>query len=227
MTQRSFRRWCHSAILAVVLTGSLASGTTASAEEGYSEDAVKAAFLSRFAEYVDWPPEALTAPTFTIAVVGADGVAANLQRLLPGYPIKNLPAQVRKIRSVQESTQAQILYVGAGHGDALREAVAMVGARPILLVTDEERSLDAGGAVNFVLVDQRVRFEVSLPAAQRSGLTISSKLLSVAIRVETGHRSSRTSCVDQGLPESHGLACALRGLVSLSRGPEKSPGSMP
>jgi hypothetical protein len=64
-------------------------------------------------------------------------------------------------------------------------------SRPLFcLVTDEEQDLDAGGVVNFVLVDQRVRFEVSLPAAERSGVTISSELLSVAYRVlSDGHHA--------------------------------------
>jgi len=53
-------------------------------------------------------------------------------------------------------------------------------------VTDEDHGLDEGSTVNFMLVDHRLRFEISLTAATRSGLKISSELLSVAARVE-GH----------------------------------------
>lgn len=178
--------------------------------EGYSEDAVKAVFLSRFAEYVEWPPAALAGPQFTIAVLGDDGVAAELQRLLPSYPIKKLPARVRQIRRLQDAGDAQILYIGAGHPDEVRGAVAALRARPVLLVTDDERGLDAGAAVNFMLVDQRVRFEVSLIAAERSALTINSGLLSVAARVQGGRRRSELVCGKNSGADDYLAACAQR-----------------
>ena len=36
------------------------------------------------------------------------------------------------------------------------------------------------------MVDRRVRFEISLEAAEKTGLTLSSRLLSVALRVRKG-----------------------------------------
>lgn len=191
MRRSTYSRRCLAAVVASVLAGLLGAATARSGVESYSEDAVKAAFLLRFAEYVDWPPAALASGRFTVAVIGADGVVANLQHLLPGYSIKNLPTQVRPIRSIQELGDSQMLYLGRGQNDALRAALVRALAQPILLVTDEEQNLDAGGAVNFVLIDQRVRFEVSLPAAERSGVTISSELLSVAYRVLTDGRRAR------------------------------------
>jgi hypothetical protein len=52
-----------------------------------------------------------------------------------------------------------------------------------LVVTEAERGLEAGGSINFVLVDDRVGFEVSLEAAERGGHRISSRMLAVARRV--------------------------------------------
>jgi len=157
-------------------------------------------------------------------VLGADGVVEELQRELPGYQIKHLPAQVRKIRNVRQLGKAQILYVGPDHSDELGVAVAGVAAQPILLVTGEDRSLEAGGDIHFVLVDQRVRFEVSLPAAERSGLKISSKLLSVAIRVQTDRRSTAVLCEHRGVGESLNLVCNDRDVVQGGTRPTPSVG---
>jgi hypothetical protein len=225
MTPQKSRRWCRAALLAGAVASLLALASAGWALTEYSQDAVKAAFLLRFAEYVEWPPEALATRKFTIAVLGADGVVKNLRRLQPGYPIKNLPVQIRRIRSIQELGDAQLLYLGPGRGNALRAAVAKVAARPVLLVTDMERNLDAGGTVNFVLVDRRVRFEVSLPAAARSGLQISSNLLSVAVRVQTAYRSSTPACESQGTSEAAASGCEQRDIVRDSAGP--APVSIP
>ena len=155
---------------------------------------IKAAFLSRFARYVDWPPGPPDSPQFTIAVLGADGIALELQRLLPGTPVGRRPVQVRKIKRLTEIGDAQMFYIGPGRGNELRSAVAAIAPRPVLLVSDDEHGLDAGAAINFLLVDQRVRFEVSVLAAERAGLRMSAELLSVAARVQGGRRQSDASC---------------------------------
>jgi hypothetical protein len=167
-----------------MLCVTVATGGPAAAADGYSEDAVKAAFLYRFAGYVEWPPETAVDPSFTIAVLCADGVVRELARLLPGHGIKSRPAQVRTIKSLRELGDARILYVGPGHCSEL--SLTGVTSRPVLVVTDNDRGLDQGSEINFLLVDRRLRFEVSLSAADRAGLKISSELLSVALRVQGG-----------------------------------------
>jgi hypothetical protein len=182
---------------ALWLLGAL--GWQADAAETYSEDAVKAAFLYRFTGYVDWPPQALAAPQFTIAVLDADGVVTELQRSLQNRAVQNRPAQVRAIRSIRELDGAQMLYVGASHKDELRHMVAEVAGRPVLVVTNEDGGLEAGSSVNFLLVDQRVRFEISLDAAQSAGLKVASELLAVAIRVRGRRVYTEAGCDDAGV----------------------------
>jgi hypothetical protein len=171
---------------------------TVNATESYSEDAVKAAFLYRFTGYVDWPPEAVTDPQFTIAVLDADGVGAELGRLLQNRQIQNRPAQVRSIKNLRELDGAQMLYIGSSHREELRRLISSVAGRPVLVVTNEEGGLDAGSSVNFLLIDQRVRFEISLDAAQGSGLRVASELLAVAVRVRGRRVYTEAGCDAEG-----------------------------
>lgn len=198
------------AMLLLVLWAISAVVSPSRAAEQYSEDAVKAAFLYRFAGYVDWPDEALASPNFTIAVLGAEGVASELQQLLPNHPLKNRPTQVRKIASVKELGDAQVLFVGPAQADNARAAIAALAMRPVLVVTDEERGLENGSTVNFLVVDRRIRFEISLIAAERSGLKISSDMLSVAARVQGGRLRSDASCTPLGGTRELGAVCAVR-----------------
>ena len=151
----------------------------------FSADAVKAAFLFRFASYIDWPEDAVSDGPFVIAVYGAEGVARQLDVLQPKMTAHDRPAQVRRITRVSELDGVQILYVGPTQplvdSRALRAAAI---ERPILIVTDDEYGLDAGGVINFLEEPRNVRFEVSLAAADRARLKIAAALLSVAARVE-------------------------------------------
>lgn len=167
----------------------------ACAAEAYSEDVVKAAYLYRFAGYINWPEREAPDTPFIVDVLGAPGVARELRRLLPTHPINNRVAQVREITGSGDWGDAQIVYVAAGHAQSLRTLNPVPGVHSMLLVTDEEEGLRDGGVVNFVTVDRNVRFEVSLAAADRWGLKISSELLGVAIRVQGIGRHSHLGCM--------------------------------
>jgi hypothetical protein len=165
-----------------------AAASQAPAADGYSEDAVKAAYLYRFVGYVGWPSEVPGGKPFTIAVVDAPGVARELRRLLPGHPVNGRIAQVREIERVQEAGTAQVLYIGAGHAEFLNALNPQIVSKSILFVTDQAGGLQSGSVLNFLNIDHRVRFEISMTAAQRVHLKISSELLSIAVRVQGGRR---------------------------------------
>lgn len=151
----------------------------------FSADAVKAAFLYRFASYIEWPDDVSQNGPFVIAVYGSEDVAKQLDGMLPRLSVRGQPAVVRRITKASELADVRILYVGPKQpltrSRALREAAL---AKPVLIVTDDEQGLDAGGVINFLGGTNNVRFEISLAAADRARLKISAALLSVAARVE-------------------------------------------
>src|ERR1700722_4920072 len=193
LSRRASRRRTALTLLAAVWAMSLAVRAAGGAESD-SEEAVEGAFLSRFTGYVDWPPQAAADPQFTIAVLDAGGVATELERLLQNRQIQNRPAQVRPIKNLRELDGAQMLYIGGSHRDDLHRLISSVAGRPVLVVTSQEGGLDAGSSVNFLLIDPRGRFEISLDAAQGSGLRVASELLAVAIRVRGRRVYTEAGC---------------------------------
>jgi hypothetical protein len=190
MTRRSLA-WIASACVALGLLSAVAPVQSAS----YEEDSVKAAFLYRFTGYVEWPAAAVAGEQFTFAVLGADLVATELKKLVPRHTIHGLPGQVRVISGVQELGEAQVLYVGDSYKGNLERLLRSIGSKPVLVVTDRQGALDAGAAVNFIKVDRRVRFEISLAAAAHAQLKIGADLLSVAARVRGAPLRTDTLCI--------------------------------
>ena len=183
----------------------------------FSVEAVKAAYLFRFAQYVEWPTEPADVP-FVIAVSGAEDVAVHLERLLPGMSVNGRRAVVRRVTRAQELQGVHILYVGANAFARTRALRAQASERPILIVTDNERGLDGGGVINFLEVNRNLRFEVSLNAADRSGLKINSALLAVAARDES-RPQGELNCLD-GYPYRQRISgCGIRiASVEMSAG---------
>ena len=149
-----------------------------------AEASVKAAFLYKFAGYVEWPDSAQGAPDapFTIGVVAADDVAAELERLVPGRTLMNRRVAVRRLKDTESLKGVHLLFVGRSEAN-LRPLLRAAQQQGTLTVTESERGLEMGSSINFVSVDDRVGFEVSLESADKSGLRISSRMLAVARRV--------------------------------------------
>jgi hypothetical protein len=202
--------WCrHSRILETLLicaVGMLSMPALSQNAVRYSEDTVKAVFLYRFTGFIDWPQSAMSASEFRIAILDSDGVADALGRLLAGRSIQDKPAHVYKIKRAQDLGAADMVYVGSDRAEDLATVITLVADRPILIVSSEIGGLEHGSAVNFLLVDQHVRFEVSLAAASRAGLKISSDMLSVATRVLSGGATAIDQPSDSRLAHSSGAS---------------------
>lgn len=150
----------------------------------FSADAVKAAFLFRFASYVQWPADAPGSGPFVIAAADGEQIADQLDVLVPGMNVRGRPVEVRRISKPEQLDGVHILYVGPGNLARTRALRTRATTLPILVVTDREGGIEAGGVINFLSTGRNVRFEVSLIAADRARLNVDSALLSVAARVE-------------------------------------------
>jgi hypothetical protein len=145
------------------------------------ERQVKAALLYRFINYVEWPESAFKSPDapFTIAIAGADLLAAELAAFAFGRRVLDRPLEVRRIRPGEPAKDVHIVFVGRQDAQRLGAILTSV-PQNALIVTEWSQALEQGSIINFVLVEGRVRFEVSLDAAQKRNIRLSSRLLSVA-----------------------------------------------
>ncbi len=171
-------------IAAAVLGGILVGEPLHAAAAADSDEAVKAAFLYRFAAYVAWPVRIANDTPFTIGTVGGKGVTAELKQMLPRLTVQGHPVQVLTVSRPEQLAKVQILYLGPGVPARRPTLLARAADKPILVVTDEAAGLRRGGTINFVRVGPNVRFEVSLAAAEHSGLKIDAGLLAIATRVD-------------------------------------------
>ncbi|WP_343027303.1 YfiR family protein [Massilia sp. MP_M2] len=150
------------------------------------ERRVKAAFLYKFLGYADFPAGSFADATtpVSIGVVGADNVAAELTRIAAGRMVAGRMITVRALREQDLAQPLHVLFV-AGQDDA-RAARLLRAANALLTVTECDGGLRSGSIINFTIVDDRVRFDVSLDAAEKKNVKLSSRLLTVANRVQKG-----------------------------------------
>ncbi len=147
---------------------------------------VKAAFIYKFLGYTEFPASAFgdAASPVVIGVIGADAMAAELARIVAGRAINSRPIVVKQFVD-GDNLGVHLLFVGGT--DCARAAGVLRQARaPTLVVTECGNGLPAGSIINFRIVEERVRFDVSLDAADKNNIKLSSRLLSVANHVSKG-----------------------------------------
>jgi hypothetical protein len=151
------------------------------------ERRVKAAFLYKFLGYTDFSASAFAdaAAPLTIGVIGADDLAVELARVVAGRTVNNRPVEVRELREADAAARVHLLFVGGLDQQRVARIVRQASGA-MLIVTECESGLQLGSVINFRIVDERVRFDVSLDAAERNGIKLSSRLLTVANRVQKG-----------------------------------------
>lgn len=146
---------------------------------------VKAAFLYKFPAYVDWRPGTFPRPSspIVIGVTGDDAVAEALRGLAAGRKAGERPVEIRQLAPGALPAGIHLLFVGRAASAYVPRLAPMATRRGVLLATDYEGALDEGSAINLLVIEHRVRFEVSLDATERAGLKLSSRMLAVALWV--------------------------------------------
>lgn len=146
-----------------------------------TEAAIKAAYLYNFGLFVEWPSAVFPAADspFTICVVGNDPFGATLDATVNGQKIRDHPIAVRRLGSLSRNSGCQIAYFAS---DGPPPAAA--ANSDVLTVSDDATNNDQAGIINFIVMDGRVRFTINEAAAAQSGLTVSSRLLNLAVAVK-------------------------------------------
>ena len=192
----------------LALNPALVYGQAAEESASQREYKVKAAFVYNFLKFVvggrfgaaDEKAGSNTDPNGTI-VVGVCGKVPSKESFaeLQGKLVKDKPVKVQFFKGfddlkdseqkipdqhpqMAEIRKCHVLFVCPSEKPFWSRVLPPLQKEGILLVGDTPGFLEAGGIINLVIEDKKVRFEVNLAAAARGKLQIRSSLLRLALR---------------------------------------------
>lgn len=179
-----FRRLVFIPIIFILLQNNAIAATS----DMYSERAldIQAAFLVRFCSYVKWPEGSFSssdAPV-VIGIIGKDPFGSRLDKVARSFKVNGRSVEIRRFKDISSVDQVHILFISSSEASQLEEITREMENRPVLLVSNIHGFLASSGMVNFVMMDNKICFNISRTNTQKAGLTISSKLLSVAHEIQ-------------------------------------------
>lgn len=164
-----------SLLIAAVARGPARAGAS-------SEYEIKAAFLLKFAGFVDWPDEKFPEPEtpFRIGVLGADPFGQILDEAVRDRKVGDRPIELRRAASADSLTQCHMVFVSASEEKKLADILEGLHKAHVLSVGDLAGFAEHGGIIYLKKEADKIRFEINLGSARRAGLSLDSKLLNLA-----------------------------------------------
>jgi YfiR/HmsC-like len=147
-----------------------------------SEYLIKAGFIYNFAKLMEWPAPTFAQPTspIVIGVLGTDPFQGMLDEVLRGKQVNGREFVVKHLKWGDDLRSCNILFVSSSERAHFDDLFRLIKGWPMLTIGDTPGFAERGGIINFVLEDNKVRFEIDVNAARQANISISSRLLALA-----------------------------------------------
>lgn len=154
------------------------------AQTGYDTNAkLKAMFVYNFTKYIEWP-QSYKSGNFVIGVLGESALQAELDKMAATKKAVNQPFEIKRYNSVGEIGNCHMLLIPAGTSAQIEAAVAKSKSNSTLVIGEQEGMAKRGAGINFVIKQNKQKFELNKSNIENRNLKVSSSLLALAIVVE-------------------------------------------
>jgi hypothetical protein len=148
------------------------------------EHRLKAVFLYRFAQFVDWPAESFAGESapLVLGILGPDPFGAYLDDVVKGEKVGSHSIVVKRIENPEAAADCHVLFISMARSDpeAAEKLSSALKGRRILTVGETEGFSEVGGMILFTTRNGKIRLRINMESVRASNLELSSKLLRLA-----------------------------------------------
>lgn len=141
---------------------------------------LKAAFIYNFTNFIEWETTSPGEP-FIIGIIGPSLINEPLAEIARTKTVNNKKIIIRKFNTPEEITFCNILFVSQKASFSLNAILSKTATKKILVISEKSGYAMQGTCINFVVINDKLKFETNLNAINASGLKVSSQLLKLAI----------------------------------------------
>lgn len=146
-----------------------------------SKEQVKVAYLYYFTKFVKWPAEAFNydqAPLH-ICIFGQD-IFGDLLDVLSKKTVYGRKIQIYRWNNLSAVIKCHVLFVSPSKQKNLSDIFQLVRDKPILTVGDTPGFAHQGGMINFIMINNTLRYEINYNVVSKAKLKISAAMLEIA-----------------------------------------------
>jgi hypothetical protein len=148
-----------------------------------SEYNLKAAFIFNFTKYIEWKATAGEGE-FIIGIMGASPITTPLGEIVKTEMVDGKKISLKQFTSSSDISFCNILFISRNTSASLADILAKTTDKGTLIVSEQDGYAKEGTAINFVIINRKLKFQANVNAISAAGLTASSQLLKLAIIVK-------------------------------------------
>lgn len=142
---------------------------------------LKAVFIYNFTRYIDWGNSSDN--EFVIGVITQSPVDKALSEIAKTNTVRNKKIVIKHFNRLEDMGYCNILFIPKNCPFPLQSILDKVD-KGTLTVSEEPGFGRQGTAFNFILINDKLKFEANLKAIYASGLRAGSQLLKLAIIID-------------------------------------------
>ena len=161
----------------IIIIGILLGSSAVKAQE----ENIIALSIYNFTRYIDWPKDEAS-NDFFIDVIGHKSVFDKLKEMTTGRKVGNRNIVVRYLESINGISTSQILFVGFWQSKDLAKIAEKTSGAHTLIISEKDGMIDSGSAINFVIRNSTIKFEIKKANIVKHGLIVSDGLEQIAYK---------------------------------------------
>jgi hypothetical protein len=159
------------------------ANNTSGQKETVNPDALKAACIMTFPEFIEWPSHStVSEPSspFVIGVLGDTPIFSILESRSKKHTIRNKKVKVIAINDYSQINNCNALFISTLSRKKLKQLLQEIDNLPILTIGDTKNYERRGVMINFFILGNHAKFNVNCAAAKKCGLRITSRIVRYA-----------------------------------------------
>ncbi len=144
---------------------------------------MKAIFIMNFTKLIEWPAS-YREGNFVVGVVGESPLYKELTKMAKTKKVANQSLEIQKFSSVQDIGKCHILFVSSEKSEDLSSVVSKVKPNSTLIITAKQGLVEKGAGINFIVKNNRQKFELNKQNVEKYKLKVSSNLEALAFTVK-------------------------------------------
>jgi hypothetical protein len=138
-------------------------------------------FIYNFSRLIQWPAGS-TSGEFVIGVIGDNEVYSSLLTFVANKKVGAQAIVVKKFEDPQSISRCQILFVGDSKISKFPEVINRIQGFNSLVITEKRGMINSGSAIDFILVEDKLKFVMNTDNAVKYNLTVSKSLEDMAYK---------------------------------------------
>lgn len=143
---------------------------------------MKALFVYQFTQKIEWPEE-YKKGDFVIGILGETNVSQKILEVCPTKKISNQNLDLKSISTADEAAKCHLVYVTESKKAMLGAILAKIGDNSTLVVTESPGLARSGAGINFVIVDNRLKYELNKKQVEKNNLKVAVQLEQLGILI--------------------------------------------